>query len=336
MWGALPACSAWIRPSLCWANRVSRYRWLLRLVGVALFLLILRAVDVSRIVQYLSGAQPLAVVLSIVLFVPHILTKAWRWQILLRQVGISLSIGEAWRLYALGLAAGTLTPGQAGEAVKAVYLRGAGHSLGRSLVTILVDRLFDLFVVGGLALWGVFALGQAPAGQIVTIVLFVAAVAVMFILLTTRGWQAPLARLARRLLPARLLAGRNLERMLSDLVLPPSTLGAALAITLLSFVVTYFRLWLFFVALHINVPFGGFLASTSMAGIAAVLPVTVAGVGTRDAAFIGAFRVLGVPNYEVAAVALSSLILLHLLTNWVVGFAAWAWKPLGNEQLKGQ
>lgn len=313
---------------------MNRFRWLIRLLGLALFIAILYAVDFAHILAYLAQADFWLVALSILLVVPHLASKAWRWQTLLHGVGIDIPLLDAARLYAIGQAAGFLTPGQAGDAVKAVYLRGAGHSLGRSLVTVVVDRLYDLLVVGGLALWGIFVFGEVPQGQTVTIVAFVAGIVVLFALFASRGWQQPAARFITRVVPQRFLRGRDAQRTLEGLVLPAPTLLASFAITVMSFVISYFRSWLLFAALGLNVPLEHFLAATSIAGIAAILPVTIGGVGTRDAAFVVLFSMMG---YSAeSAVALSTLVLLHQITNWVVGGLAFLWKPTVVGEAAGQ
>jgi len=304
---------------------MKRSRWLLRLVGLALFFLILTAVDVPRTLNYLTKANLWYVGLAVVLVVPHLATKAWRWQVLLRGIGIDIGVLEATRLYAIGQAAGVLTPGQAGDVVKAVYLKAGGHSLGRSLVTVVVDRLFDLLVVGGLALWGVFVVGRVPAGQTAMVVLLVIAIVVLFVLFSSQVWQSPLARVITLMVPDRFLKGRNPQVALEGLILPHRALLSAFAITIISFIVSYFRSWLLFAALGLYVPFDWFLASTSIAGIAAILPITVGGIGTRDAAFVVMFATVGYASES--AVALSTLVFLLLVTNWAVGFLAFMWKP---------
>ena len=305
---------------------MKRYRWLLRLLGLVLFVVILRSMDVSRIAGILAQANLWLVGLSIILVLPHLISKAWRWQVLLRGVDINIGIKEASLLYAIGQAAGVLTPGQAGDAVKAVYLKAEGYSLARSLLTSVVDRMYDLAVVGGLALWGVFVFGDVPAGQQAAIVAFVAGIIALFVLFGSHGWQAPLARLIVRVTPQRYLRGRNPQASLQGLVLPPRALLWAAAITVVSFVISYFRSWLLFAALGLHLPFQYFIAATSIAGIAAILPVTIGGLGTRDAAFV---VLLGLLGYKPeVGVALATLVLLHQVTNWVVGFVAFWLKPL--------
>jgi uncharacterized membrane protein YbhN (UPF0104 family) len=86
-------------------------------------------------------------------------------------------------------------------------------------------------------------------------------------------------------------------------------------------------LWLLFVALRIDLDLTYVIASTSLAGLAALLPISVGGIGTRDATLVILFAMTGHSREE--AVALSTLILALNALTWPVGFIAWLWRPLG-------
>ena len=62
-------------------------------------------------------------------------------------------------------------------------------------------------------------------------------------------------------------------------------------------------------------------AGASVAAMLALLPVTVGGIGTRDAAFVVIFASRGVDAEQ--AMALSSLILAWMLANCVLFFVVW-------------
>ncbi len=86
------------------------------------------------------------------------------------------------------------------------------------------------------------------------------------------------------------------------------TTAASLA---LYFVSAYFCA----VAIGISLGFVDIVVGSSVAAVLALLPVTVAGIGTRDAAFAVIFAQRGVDPQH--AVALSSLILAWMLVNCV-------------------
>jgi uncharacterized membrane protein YbhN (UPF0104 family) len=306
---------------------MKRWQWPLRALGFVLFGAVLSTLDVMGILHTLGRATPGPFFLAVVLMAPYLIAKAWRWWVLIRGFGMAVPFEEAVRLYAVGLAAGYLTPGQTGDTVKAVYLKAMGHSLTRGLASVILDRLFDLAVVGGLGLWGIFLYGAFAPGQVGAVALFAVVVLCGIGVFALPGWQAPLGRAIRRLVPPSIAGGHDVSRLVEAMVLRPGTLVTALVITLVSFVVTYTRLWLLFVALHIDLDLTYVIASTSLAGLAALLPISVGGIGTRDATLVILFAMTGHSREE--AVALSTLILALNALTWPVGFIAWLWRPLG-------
>jgi hypothetical protein len=93
--------------------------WLLRIVGTLFFAGLLVWLDltgrlqVEEILAALRGANLALVALSIALYVPFLAVKASRWRMISADMRMPMGRLGAWRMYAIGLAAGTFTPGQA-------------------------------------------------------------------------------------------------------------------------------------------------------------------------------------------------------------------------------
>jgi hypothetical protein len=68
-----------------------------------------------------------------------------------------------------------------------------------------------------------------------------------------------------------------------------------------------------------------FVAAVSIVGMIGLVPITISGVGTRDATMIFLFSLVGLPSE--AAVGFSTLILFLLAENWFVGFLVWLRHP---------
>ncbi|MCL5957702.1 MAG: flippase-like domain-containing protein, partial [Chloroflexi bacterium] len=173
---------------------MGRYKWVIRLGGLGLFGLVLWRADVGKIISTLSKVDPLLVTLSVVLVVPFVILKAWRWQVILRSFGIKISAAEASQLYAIGLSAGAFTPGQAGDALKAWYLKKMGHGLSVPLISTVVDRLFDLTVILCFALTGVFVFWRIFRSEAVVLVALLAVLAALLVVLSNRRWRNGLVR----------------------------------------------------------------------------------------------------------------------------------------------
>lgn len=311
-------------------------RWGLRLIGPALLVLFLWRSDFSQIVGSLRDIVLWPLLLSLLLMPAFVAVKAWRWNLLMRELGMQAPpLGYSIALYTIGLFLGGTTPGQSGDFVKAWYLRERGQPLAPALFSIVLDRLFDFLVMAVLALLaliellGAFQPEQRGAIQIATIA-FAALIIVLTPALMARGPREWLMNRALPLAPAR--ARAVLERwrdQFAGLTLRPGLLAALTIATIGSAISTMVRIYLLFLALSLtNVPLLAIISSTALIAILQALPISFAGIGVRDAILIA---VLGRYGYQPEqALALSALYLLVNIEHIVVGFLVSLRYPLGS------
>jgi uncharacterized membrane protein YbhN (UPF0104 family) len=309
----------------------SRRTWAIRIAGTLFFAGLLVVLDLQGALRLedvfaaLWRANPLLVGLSIALYVPFLVVKAARWRMVNADMHMPTSWPDAWRIYAIGLAAGTFTPGQAGDTLKAWYLQRMGYPLGRGLGGSVLDRLFDVAGLAVLGLLGVAVYGQRFAGQTPALVclaaLCVSSVA-FFAWNRTRAW-------AVNFVARRLRGIRSEERGARDEEPPAAeawsfrleTLVSAGLLTVASFTTSIFRVWLLAAALGVwlgPLEVSGFVGLTTAA---ALVPVTVGGVGTRDFVAALAFAQLGFTAED--GVAASLLILLLNFGQAIAGWIIW-------------
>lgn len=308
-------------------------RWLLRLLGPVLLVVFLLNADLGRLLDILRRAQVWPIVLSLLLLPPFLIIKAWRWVRLLREMGLRLDLPTACALYMVGIFYGTTTPGQAGDLLKAVYLRDRGQPLAPAMLSVVLDRLFDLLVMAALATLGIFALGQLlPSRELQTAL--VVAMALGMIALTTvlvargpREWM--LTSVLPRLAPRLTATLERWNQQLATLSLSPRLLVEISLASLGSAFFTFFRLWLLFLALGLNlVPLYVVVGVSALIAVLQVLPISIAGVGVRDAALIAVLQPYGYSSEE--AITLSALFLLLNIEHILVGFVVSFWFPLGK------
>jgi uncharacterized membrane protein YbhN (UPF0104 family) len=302
--------------------------WALRIAGTLAFIALLVWLDlrgvlpIGEVLSTLGRANVGLVLLSSLgFYVPFLAVKSARWRLLCADMRMPVSWSDAWRIYAIGLAAGTFTPGQAGDMLKAWYLQRGGNPLGRALGSSVLDRLFDVAALAVLGLLGIAVYGQKFAGQTTALVLIALGClfgVAFFAWQPTRAWAAGLVR--RRL--SRLGGGGTDGASLREAwALRPNTLVYVGLLTVASFALSVFRVWLLAAALGLflgPLEVSGFVGLTTAA---ALVPVSVGGVGTRDAVAALALAQLVRPATE--AVALSSLILLLNLSQAVIGWVVW-------------
>lgn len=308
---------------------MKRYGWLIRLLGPALLVAFLFTSDLGKLAAILAAADPWPVILSLLLLVVFLPVKAWRWTLILRELGLRLALWPATVLYAIGIYLGAVTPGQAGDLVKAWYLRDQGQPLGPAVVSVVLDRLFDLLVMSSLAAIGVLAFwDRLPnrTAQAVVAAVFVTGVVTALVVVLVRPLREQLFARVLPLLPGKVRGVlERLQEQLGLLRLRGGALALIILASLLSALITFYRVYLLFSALDIVVPFLAFVAMTALVALVQVLP-SIAGIGTRDALLIALLAIYGYP--PEAALSLSALLLLLNIEHIVVGLLASLAYPL--------
>jgi uncharacterized protein (TIRG00374 family) len=215
--------------------------------------------------------------------------------------------------------------------VKGWYLRERGQPLAPSLFSVLLDRLCDMLVMAALATLGIFALGQLlPDRRMQTLLVILMGVGLLTMTV--------------------MLGSRRLRRWLLTVVLPvvlPERLRASLlrwndqfatltlhlrlvllvgAASLISAAFTFWRLWLLFVALDVFVPLYIVVGSSALIAILQVLPISIGGVGVRDAVLIAVLAPYG--YIQEQALGISALFLLLTLEHILLGFIVSFWFPV--------
>lgn len=290
-----------------------------RIVSVALSLVVLGAVywqiDAAELVGAFRNADAAWMAVSLAMVAPLVLLAAWRLQMLMPQKS-ALGFGEASRLI---LAASTLNivlPSKMGDVAKAYFMRERGHLGGSlSLSLVVFEKACDLLA---LLLWCVFGLAfladEAWAFGAMAVAV-AAGVALLVTLLASRAFARWSFALARRVLPER--ASARLDALAAAWRQVQAHFwndrAQALKVGSLSVFIWFLHLlqiWLFILALRAWAPFLASLALTPLALLAGLLPLTFAGVGTRDAALIALFQ----PYFDApTAAALGLLCTLRYL-----------------------
>ncbi|NWG19768.1 MAG: flippase-like domain-containing protein [Chloroflexi bacterium] len=313
-------------------------RWLLRLIGPMLLIFFLWRSDLRALGAALIGIDVWPALLSLALMPVFVWVKSWRWGLIIREQGHTTPpLPYMAALYAIGLYAGGITPGQSGDFIKAWYLRERGVPLAPGLLSIVLDRLFDFIIWAVLAVLSlaafidVFPADMRSAVQLATVGFALA------VMVAAPGLMARVPRewVMARVIP--LLRGRlreALERLraqLAPLSLRLTPLLLLLLGTIGSATSTFVRIYLLYLALRLgDIPVLEVLAATGLIAILQALPISFAGVGVRDAVLIAMLQRHG--HAPEIALGLSALFLLINIEHILVGFLVSLRYPLGTAQ----
>lgn len=273
------------------------------IISIGLLALLFYRVDRVQLLAYLKGTHWGWFALALFMFVPQIGLIAWRWR---RLVGLfaQVSWGEAIQQILASNTMNLILPSKLGDLAKGVFLHRMGRlDLGRAMNVVIFEKLLDVATLAAFMLAGVSALfirgdlsgllRHAAVMAALLGVLAVGGVAALYFMPAEKvpvlnrliAWLATKPRLGRieRFFRAShetiaLLQSRGARR---DII-------CALSVAI--WVAHLVQIYFFFLALGARpLPLFQFATMVPLAIFIGLIPLTIAGFGTRDNALVALF-----------------------------------------------
>lgn len=291
------------------APRSGMGRWIKPAVTLALYAAVFFWTDAGTIIERLAGVRLDFLAGAIALYAGGQVLSAWRWHLLLAPVRLSVRFVRLAAFYFIGMFFNLFLPTiVGGDAVKAILLARETGAPARSAVSVFMERnvgLLALLVIAGVAAWlappvDLFGLRLT----VLTLLLaagYVAANVVLF--------SAPAYRLADRIVGLTRLSRLRLRAAsIYEAVTPyrSPSFGTFVAV-LLSFAFQFIVIGVVFLnafALTLDVPLSAVAVFVPLVSLAGMIPVSVNGLGVREALYILLFGSVGVPAELAVSLAL--------------------------------
>lgn len=293
-------------------------------LGIPAFAWILYTLDLTKLLDSLQSINLSYLIFVILIFFPIILLKTLRWSAILKMRSIALPLSGLYSAYMSSFSAGGVTPGRFGEMLKFSYVEDAGYGFGVSLSSAFSDRLWDALFLLFIGLIGLPFIYPLSSGQIAvnTAVIAVSILSIIVFTMYRSSVYRFLSKLISKLIPEKYRKKLEGEGNKFFQTLLPKSLNeffTLLSATFLSWLIYFFRFFVLAIALGISIDFISLSLILSITALLTLLPITVSGVGTRDAALIVLLKPFGI-NSELA-VALSLSMLAIFMVDIFIGYA---------------
>lgn len=282
-------------------------------LAVGLTAFILWKIDARTAGTYLAAADWRWILAAVALVLVDRALNAYRWLVLLRPLaaGAVLRLRDVLQVFFVSTFVGTFLPGSVGgDAVRAVALSKHGVAIADSVASVLVDRLFgtlSILLVAAGAVW--FAPPSTPPwlGPVTVTLAVVAAAGVVFGLFSDRAERLATGLLGRLTRGKLHKAGTNLLRSLRRYAHSPGALWNVLVSSIAVQGLRIVQAWMLGLSLGLDPGFAAYLVYIPVILVVMMLPISVSGIGTSQAAFVWLFGASNVA--EEGAFALSVLFL---------------------------
>lgn len=278
--------------------------WGLRIaVSAAVLAVVFHIVPVSTVVDA-AKRLPLWLWLAGFAFflAGHALSAAKWWML----IGSDVPFHVAFRAHLAGLGANLALPGVAGgDVVRAALVVPHTSNGGRLAIGSLADRLVDTASLGLVALAGAWFAFQSDAQTAIEVIAALIGALIASVIFL-RLFSAPIARMAMRLAGEGKI-GRLLGKIgttLADLGRQPGLLAACLGLSLVTQCLFVAINIAFANAMGLNVPAAAWFYAWASAKIIAIAPISLGGLGVREASMAALLKPFGADYGAVIAVGL--------------------------------
>jgi glycosyltransferase 2 family protein len=273
-------------------------------VSVALLVLLLWLAHPARIWDTLSQTRLRWFLPAVAVTVATVPMMAWRWKLLLSAKRLPTPLGWLTRTYFVALFAGQFLPAAiGGDAVRAVELGRRSHDAPEAVASVLIDRMVGVVSLVALALLAFAAGGHSAGGAEVIVAesVFGLAAVVILALLFSSGLRGLAARtLEPRIEGRQLAAGQRFYDALHAYRDQRATLAAVCGLAVVVQALRIGTIWMLVKALDLHVSLESVFATGPVLFAALILPVSLNGIGVREAVFVYFLRDSTTPAQAVA------------------------------------
>ncbi len=293
-------------------------------VAALLMVLVARSTDWSRLGALLREARPAPLALAFALFLVACGLTAVRWRVLLGAFPRSPSLVMLTRISFIGIFLNTFIPGGvAGDLVRGLRINDKERSQASGFASIFTDRFLGLCGLSVLAVAGAFSIRQelidvGLAGIFLGIIALLIALGVLF-------YNRRIGRLVESVTARLGEGGARISRLLEAIRAYRGhgrRLALALGITFASHLLFVLAIAVLARSLRIDLPWGHFMAFVPVIALLTSVPLSVNGLGIREAGYVLLFTRVGVLQEQ--AVGLSFLHFGLLILLGLVGGAVLA------------
>ena len=294
---------------------------LIRLAITAVILALLaRGIDFGESARAIASIDLRYLALVLGLVAVDRCVMIWRWILLLRSSGVSITTAAAARLFLVSSFVGSFLPAGVGaDAARAYGLARENTSGSEALASVAVDRVLGVMSITVMAMVGVIAWPPAQTDP-----RFIAAIAGMLILCRlffSAGWWlrtlVPPTFHDQRLVSKMIRLGDALGRYKDRRRVLAHVMVWSLAVQVLRITQAYYL----GLGLGLTAPYSYYLLFMPLGLLMLLLPISISGFGVPQGVIVWLLRPMGVPNAQ--SFALATLIVLTGLAGNLPGL--WLW-----------
>jgi uncharacterized protein (TIRG00374 family) len=302
-------------------NLLNKAKLVLPFIGLIILAYIIYSLDVHKIITAFLSIEPIFIMYSLLLTIPLLILRNVIWQIILKEQKITVRFFDSLKIYLIGVFYGSISPGYYGQLMRIPYLKDkTGEPFGKLFINTIIETFLHTFSLYGMMIIGaVLVSGTIPQLLPITIV-WIICWALLAVYFTRKERGEKFFRVfITYLIPKKVKPHLNafVDSFYSDFprfkaMIFPFILGS------ITWIIVFSQEYMILLGLGLQIPYFAFLVLFPIANVAGFIPITFAGLGTRELTAIIIFTTLfPVAKEQILVLSLVGFIVTDLFLGFL-------------------
>lgn len=293
----------------------------LPLIGILIFLYLIYSLNIEKIIDAFVTIHPFFIIISLSLTLPRVIIRNYAWQLILKEHKINLGYFQSLKIFLIGYFYGTITPGYIGQLMRIPYMKKKTREpYGKLFINSLFETMIHAVSYYGMMIIGaLLVIQKSPELFTITIIWSIILGSILIYFIKKERGEKVFFYLIKYLIPKNLR--NNFNKFVSTFYIDfpkIKRLILPLIIGLFTWIIIFSQEYIIVVALGVDIPYLYFLLLFPIANTAGFIPITFAGLGTRELTSIFLFSTLfNVQEEKIFVFTLVGFIITDIFTGFI-------------------
>ncbi len=310
------------------AKKIFKYaKKFLPLIGIVLLGYLVYSLGLENINNAFLSIHPIYIILALSLTLPRVIIRNYAWRMIQKEQKIHLTFFQSLKIFMIGYFYASFTPGFAGQLMRLPYMKEkTGERYGKLFMNTLIEVTLRQIAIYVMIIFGLIMVIErfSEIGLFRTILMIIIVAIIVTIFIVTyfirkeRG-EKLLKFLVKYLIPKKFkntyygFVNTFYEDFprITRLIIP-------FLLSFMTWIIIFSQEYIIVMALGVNISYLSFLLLFPVANIAGYIPITFAGLGTRELVSILIFSTLfGVAEHKIFVFTLVGFIVTDIFTGFL-------------------
>ncbi|MEK6872506.1 MAG: lysylphosphatidylglycerol synthase transmembrane domain-containing protein [Nanoarchaeota archaeon] len=308
-------------------NTTKNWKKFLPLIGILLFFYILIKINFVNVLEEIKKVNIYFLLITLVFLIIMLVVQTFKWHIVAVFQDIKVPFKESFKINLISNFYGLITPSKLGSVIRAEYLKKytKNKNIGKGLFNFTIDKVLDITSVIFMAVLFSFVFKDEinlPIG-------FFTGLFLAFVLLTLFFIKKERSKIVLRFFYRKFInekikdKTKNTFNSFYEHIPKKRYFILFFLLNLISWLFIYLIYYFIGLSLGIKISFLYYMAILPLGTLVSMIPISIGGLGTREAALISLFGLFNVSSAKVFSMSVIDYFIVGVIPSIITLFLLW-------------